>query len=179
MARAAAKRYARAVFELATEQGRVEEWARRLAAVRDVLAQPDAERVLANPSVPTARRQEAVAALLGDSAGPEGVNLGRLLVGASRLDELDGIVEEYERLADEAAGRVRAIATTAVPLAAADADKLETSLSRRLDREVRLDTRVEPAIIGGLVLRIGDRVIDASVATRLQQLRRRLAGVQR
>ncbi len=49
--------------------------------------------------------------------------------------------------------------------------------SRRLGREVRLDTQVEPAIIGGLVLRIGDRVIDASVAARLQQLRRRLAGV--
>jgi F-type H+-transporting ATPase subunit delta len=177
MAGAAAKRYARAVFELAREQGQVEEWGGRLLAVRDVLAQPEAMRILANPSIPMPRRQGAVTALLESTVGPEGVNLGRLLVGADRLDILDGIVEEYQRLADEAAGRVRAIATTAVPLAPSDADKLEVSLSRRLDREVRLDTRVEPAIIGGLVLRIGDRVIDASVATRLQQLRRRLAGV--
>lgn len=177
MAGAAAKRYARAVFELASEQDQVEEWAQRLVQVRDLLAAPEALRVLANPSIPMQRRLDAVTALLGSSAGPEGVNLGRLLVGAGRLGDLDGIIEEYGLLADAAAGRVRAVATTAVPLASADADKLEASLSRRLDRQVRLDTRVEPAILGGLVLRIGDRVIDASVAARLQQLRRRLAGV--
>ncbi len=72
---------------------------------------------------------------------------------------------------------MRAIATTAVPLSRSDADRLEQGLSRRLGRQVRLDSRVDRGIVGGLVLRIGDRVIDASVASRLQQLRRRLAGV--
>ena len=69
------------------------------------------------------------------------------------------------------------MATTAVKLSAVDADKLEVDLTRKLGREVRLDVNVDRRIIGGLVLQIGDRVIDASVATRLQQLRRRLAGV--
>lgn len=177
MAGAAAKRYARAVFELAKEEGQVEEWSRRLVTVRDVLAQPEARRVLANPSIAATRRQEAATAVLRPAVDAQGVNLGKLVVGANRVDDLDGMVEEYERLVDEDAGRVRALATTAVPLTRTDADKLEASLSRRLDRQVRLDTRVEPAILGGLVLRIGDQVIDASVATRLQQLRRRLAGV--
>src|SRR2546430_14182260 len=177
MAGAAAKRYARAVFELAREEGQVEEWARRLGDARDVLAQPEARRVLANPSIAAARRREAATAVLQAVTDDQGVNLGKLLVGAGRMDDLDGIIEEYERLVDDDAGRVRALATTAIPLSRSDADKLEASLTRRLDRQVRLDTRVEPAIIGGLVLQIGDRVIDASVATRLQQLRRRLAGV--
>jgi F-type H+-transporting ATPase subunit delta len=177
MAGAGAKRYARAVFELAREEGQLEEWAQRLAAVRDVLTRPEARMVLANPSIAVQRRQEAAAALLERRVGPEGLNLARLVVGANRLDDLDGIIEEYGRLVDDEAGRVRATATTAVPLGRADADRLVSSLSQRLGREVRLDARVDPAIIGGLVLRIGDRVIDASVATRLQQLRRQLAGV--
>jgi F-type H+-transporting ATPase subunit delta len=176
MAGAAARRYARAIFELARDEGEIDAWAQRLAAVRDVLGQPEARIVLANPSIAVARRQQAAAAVLGDSVQAEGVNLARLLVGANRLDDLGGIIEEYGRLADEHAGRVRATATTAVAMSPQDADALTTDLARRLGREVRLQPHVDPTIVGGLVLRIGDRVIDASVAARLQQLRQRLAG---
>jgi F-type H+-transporting ATPase subunit delta len=177
MAGTGAKRYARAIFELAKEEGQVEEWARRLSVVRDVLTQPEARAVLANPSIAVQRRQDAAAELVEGNAGREGANLAKLLIASRRIGDLDGIIEEYHLLADEDAGRIRATATTAVPLERTDAEQLEASLARRLGRQVRLDTRVEPAIIGGLVLRIGDRVIDASVATRLQQLRRSLAGV--
>ena len=176
MAGAAARRYARAIFELATEQGQVEEWAGRLATVREVLELPEVRNVLANPSIAVQRREEAVAALLGDRVGVEGVNLGKLLVGAGRVDDLDGIVEEYGRLADEAAGRVKADVTAAVELTPEEAERLARDLSRRLGAEVRVTATVDRAILGGLVVRLGDRVIDASVATRLQQLRRKLAG---
>jgi F-type H+-transporting ATPase subunit delta len=176
MAGSGAKRYAKAIFELAREESQVDSWARRLQVVREVLSYPEARAILANPSIDVRRRQEAVTALLDGRIGPEGLNLARLLVGAHRIDDLDAIVEEYGRLADEDAGRVRATATTAVPLSRAETSNLVASLSRRWGREVRLDTRVDPAIIGGLVLQVGDRVIDASVAARLQQLRQRLAG---
>ena len=177
MAGSAARRYARAIFELATEEGQVDAWHQRLVVVRDVLANPEARTVLANPSIPAQRRQEAATALLEDRVGRQGVNLAKLLIGANRLDEVDTIVEEYVRLADEAAGRVRATAVTAIPLSGVDAANLVAGLSNKLGREVRLQASVDPAIIGGLVLQIGDRVIDASVATRLQQLRRQLAGI--
>ena len=177
MAGSGAKRYARAIFELAKEDGQVDQWTRRLEVVQEVLTTPEAMRVLANPAIAAQRRQEAAAALVEPFVEPAGVNLARLLVGANRLRDMPGIMEEFQHLADEDAGRVRATATTAVPLAPADAEQLQASLSRRLGRDVRLDARVDGAILGGLVLRIGDRVIDASVATRLQQLRRRLAGV--
>jgi F-type H+-transporting ATPase subunit delta len=176
MAGAGARRYARAIFELAREEGEVDAWAQRLVRVRDVLVHPEARAMLTNPSIAAQRRQEAAATLLGDRAGPEGVNLAKLLVGAGRVADVDGIIEEYGRLADEEAGRVRATATTAVPLDGADAGRLVTALSDKLGREVRLDARVDPAILGGLVLQIGDRVIDASVATRLRQLRSRLVN---
>ncbi len=177
MAGAAAKRYARAIFELAKDERQVEQWAKRLQVVRDVLTRPEVTSILVNPSIAVQSRQDLVTALLQEHVAQEGVNLGRLLVGASRVGDLDRIIEEYQLLADAGAGRVRAIATTAVPLSRSDADRLEQGLSRRLGRQVRLDSRVDRGIVGGLVLRIGDRVIDASVASRLQQLRRRLAGV--
>lgn len=176
MAGAAAKRYARAIFDLAAEEGQVEDWGRWLADVRQVLTEPAMRAVVANPSIAVQRRQEAVARVLDDRVGPEAVNLARLLVGADRVDEVDAVAEQFGRMADDAAGRVRATATTAVPLDPSEADKLVGELSNELGREVRLDVRVDPAIIGGLVVQIGDRMIDASVATRLQQLRRRLVG---
>ena len=177
MAGSAPKRWARAIFELAVEEGQLERWADRVAVVRDLLTRPEARTVLANPSIAAPHRQETAAALVEAAhAGREAANLARLLVGANRIADLDAIVEEYGRLADEAAGRVRATATTAVPLGRQDADRLAESLSQRLGREVRLEALVDPRIVGGLVLRIGDRVVDASVATRLYQLRRHLAS---
>jgi F-type H+-transporting ATPase subunit delta len=176
MAGAAARRYARAIFELARDEGQFQEWAERIAGVREVLSVPEVRAVLMNPSISRQERQAAVTAFL-EGTGPESSNLGKLLVGAGRVDEIAAIEEEYGRMVDEAEGRVRATATTAVELSPNDRDGLARSLSKQLGREVRLTAAVDPTIVGGLVLRFGDHVIDASLATRLQQLRRKLAGV--
>jgi F-type H+-transporting ATPase subunit delta len=176
MAGAAARRYARAIFELAREEGRFDEWGERLAKVREVFAAPEVQEFLINPSIGREQREEGVQSLLGDRIGPEGVNLGKLLVGAGRVDQVDEIEREYQHLVDEAEGRVRAAATTAVTLPPEDYERLQSRLSKRMGKEVRLTADVDPAILGGLVLRIGDHVIDASLAARLRQLRRKLAG---
>ncbi len=176
MARARARRYAKAVFELAQEEGDVAGWANRLEEIRSVLTDPSARQALFNPVIPTARRVEVMGDLVTGAMGREGGNLARMLVAAGDPELIEGVVEEFTRLADEAAGRVRATATTAVDLTPEDRDRITAELSRRLGREVRLDVRVDPSIIGGMVLQFGDRLIDASVATRLQQLRRRLAA---
>ncbi|MEA2643800.1 MAG: F-type H+-transporting ATPase subunit delta, partial [Chloroflexota bacterium] len=83
--------------------------------------------------------------------------------------------DEFEILADAAAGRVRATVTTAVELDHAERDKVAQELSQRLGKEVRMTVVVDKGILGGLKLQYGDHLIDASVATKLQQLRRRLA----
>jgi F-type H+-transporting ATPase subunit delta len=181
MAGAAAKRYARAIFGLAQEEGKregqQEAWADRLALIRAAFSSPDLRRVLENPTTSVEGRQEAAALVLGEKADRETLNLARLLVELDRVDIVGEIAEEYAVLSDEAAGRVKATATAAVELTEAEKEKLAARLSARLGKEVRLTTRVVPAILGGLVVQTGDRVIDASLATRLQQLRRRLAGV--
>ncbi|HEV3405654.1 MAG TPA: F0F1 ATP synthase subunit delta, partial [Candidatus Dormibacteraeota bacterium] len=81
---------------------------------------------------------------------------------------------EFQRLSDDAAGRVRATATTAVELSTDVRDDIRRDLSERLNKDVRLSVVVDPRILGGLRLQFGDHVIDATVATRLAQLRRRL-----
>jgi len=173
VATAAAKRYARAVFELAHDEGQVEAWGSRLAQMSEVLSDPELTRVLTNPTISTEQRMALVSDLFD---GDEATNLAKLLIESDRVREVEAIATEFRRLTDEAADRLRATVTTAVELSSNDRDRVAGELSRRLGKEVHLDVLVDPAILGGLKLQYGDRLVDASVATRLQQLRRRLAA---
>ena len=175
MATAAARRYARAVFDLALEEGKVAEWGNRLEKVRDLLSDAEVAAVLTNPTVAAERRMQLVSGT-PHVLDPQATNLAMLLIESDRVRDVVGIEEEFQRLADEAAGRVRATVTTAIDLSATDRDRVVAGLSKRLGKDVRLTVLVDPGILGGLKLQYGDRLVDASVATRLQQLRRRLAA---
>lgn len=172
MATAAAKRYARAAFELAGEQGRIDEWRAQLAALRDVMTEPRVAQVMSNPTIPAARRMELIT--VDEGFSPEVVNLAHLIVESRRVRDIAAVVEAFDELADAAAGTIRATVTTAVELPADERDELSRKLSERLGKQIVLSAEVDPHVLGGLKLQYGDRLIDATVATRLQQLRRRL-----
>ena len=174
MATAAARRYASAAFELAQEDGQIAEWSHRLALVSDLLSDPRVASVLTNPTIAVARRMELISAAPHE-LDREATNLARLLIESNRVGEAAGVAEEYEALADAAAGRVRATVTTAVELDPEEREKLARRLSQQLGKEIRIASVVDKRILGGLKLQYGDRLIDASLSTRLQQLRRRLA----
>ncbi len=175
MATAAARRYAKAVFELAQQDGQLEQWGRRLASMRELFADREVAAVLKNPTIATERR-EALVATSPQLIDEEASNLARLLIESNRIDEAAAIEEEFERLTDEAAGRVRAVVTTAIELGARDRERVAEELSKQLKKDVRVTLVVDPRIIGGMRLQYGDRVVDGSVAARLEQLRRRLAA---
>ena len=172
MATAAAKRYARASFDVATDEKRVDLWLTQLTALSAVMSEPSVVAVLTNPTLPTEQRMRLISA--DEGFDPHVVNLARLLIESNRVREIGGVVEEFVDLADSAAGRVRAVVTTAIELQPQDRDEISKQLSSRLGKEVALRTQVDPRVLGGLRLQYGDRLIDATVATRLQQLRRRL-----
>jgi len=175
VATAAAKRYAKAVFELAQDEGNVDQWQRRLTRVRELFDDPATAAVISNPTIPSEQR-EALVSGEPHVLDREATNLARLLIESSRIGDAAEIDEEFQRLADEAAGRVRATLTTAIELEAQDRDHLARELSRRLEKDVHISLVVDPRILGGMKLQYGDRIVDASVATKLEQLRRRLAA---
>jgi len=172
---AAAKRYAKAVFELAEQDADIEGWSQRLARIRELFSEPDVAAVLSNPTIANEQRESLVV----DSPhllDQEATNLARLLIESGRIHEMADIEDEFQRMADDAAGRVRATLTTAIELDTPDRERFARELSKRLEKDVRLSVVVDPRILGGLRLQYGDRVVDATVAARLQQLRRRLAA---
>lgn len=175
MASGSAKRYVQAVVDIAREQGSFDAWQRDLHTLRAVVSDADVRGFLENPSVQSARKKQAVDAMLG-GAQPEARNLVHMLIDRRRT----GIIQDLSDLFDEAALAQKGIAlvdvTTAEPLDDASQTLVRDHLSRLLGKRVELRLREDPAIIGGFVARAGDQVIDGSVVNQLRRLRARLAA---
>jgi F-type H+-transporting ATPase subunit delta len=175
--RTAATRYARALLDVSVkEQGDLERVSHDLAAWVDLLAHyPALEKVLLNPAIPVARKEATVAELnarLGTS--PVLAKLVALLAGRDRLVLLPDLLASYrDRLLDHQ-NVVRAEITTAAPLPADRATAIERQLAAVTGRTVTMATKTDPAIIGGVVARIGSTVYDGSVTTQLRNMKRRL-----
>ncbi len=145
------------------------------ALVADVLAgRPEVERFLASGAVSRKAKAAVLEAAFGSGVSDVLRNFLGVLNQNNRLGLLRAIAAAYRRLRDEAAGRVRVTVTTAVPLTDEQAQKLRQTLSARLKAEPILEARTDPDLLGGLVVRVGDRVYDTSVRTRLETLRNHL-----
>ena len=172
--RQAAKRYAQAAFAIARDGDAVAEWRADLDDVAAVLADSDAAGWFAAPRVPVADRQAALERAL--EVGPLALNLGRLLIAKGRTLEAREIADAFNRLADEHEGLAQAEITTAVPLQPDQVAAMEQRLGEALGKQISATAGVDFDIIGGVVLRIDDHLIDGSVRTRLRRLRQELSG---
>lgn len=175
MASGAAKRYVQAVVELAREQGSFDAWQRDLGTLRAAVSDPTVQSFLENPSIQASDKDKVLDSALGE-ASPEARNLAHMLVARGRT----GIIQDLADLFDEAVLAEKGIAlvdvTTAEDLDAAGQDVVREQLSRLLGKNVQLRLHVDPSIIGGVVAKSGDRVIDGSVVNQLRRLRARLAA---
>ena len=169
-----ARRYADAYFTLARDAGEIDAWGRDLSHVAEALTNAEVASALANPRLSIAERSRLAMDLL-KGVPDHARNLARLLVERSRTDVLPQVVEHYQRLADRASGLVRAEVITAVELDDKLKRQIASTLERKLGTSVKTEVRQDPSILGGMVVRIGDRVIDDSVRTHLQQLQASLA----
>jgi F-type H+-transporting ATPase subunit delta len=169
-----ARRYAEAYFSLAQEAGDITGWRQQLAGVAETLGDPAVGDALGNPKTSLSQRVGAGLELL-DGAAPQARNLARLLIERRRVGIAGEILSHYDALTDKASGVVRVEVTTAVPADAALEQRIRDSLSTQLGSDVQTTVRSDPSIVGGLVIRIGDRVIDDSLRTHLQQLQAALA----
>jgi F-type H+-transporting ATPase subunit delta len=178
--RAAASRYARALFDVALKaRGGLEQIEEQLAAFVELFTEyPLLERVLLNPAVPVGRKRAAVSELTGRlGVTPVLAKLLLLLAERDRLVLLPDLLSTYrDRLLDHH-HVVRAEVTTVAPLTAERAQEIERRLAQVTGRIVTVTSRVDPAIIGGVIARIGSTVYDASVTRQLEKIRIRLEGV--
>jgi F-type H+-transporting ATPase subunit delta len=169
---AAARRYARALFALARESSRTAKVKRDLDDLAKLFAKHAALRdALFRPIHPAGQRRrvfEAIAKRLKTS--PTVRRFCAVLIDHRRLGELPEIRAEFERLVDEAAGRVRAQVQSASPLRAAQKKRLQAALSARTGRDVEIEVAVDPLLIGGVVARVGDLVFDGSLRSQLERL---------
>ncbi len=170
----AGRRYAEAAFELATRDDALDAWADGLALAARFASDEDVVRVVDNPSVPHADRQATVARLL-EGRVPTGVlNLGRLLATRGRFGAFTTIAVEYLRLLNRRRGIVEAVVTSAAPLTTDETDALRGRIGVMTGSAVDLRTEIDEALIGGITVRVGDQLVDASIRGRLERLRDQL-----
>jgi F-type H+-transporting ATPase subunit delta len=168
-----ARRYAAGIFRLAQEEKAIDTWRAELAKLDELLQDDVLVAAFQNPAVGVKRRME-LAHLLEPELRPETENLLRLLVEHYRTREIHRIREEFERLADEAAGIVHATVTTAIELDQDDRRRYEQALGRKIGRKVSVNFVTQPAIVGGAAIQIADHLVDGTVRTQLVRLRQEL-----
>jgi F-type H+-transporting ATPase subunit delta len=170
-----ARRYAQAVFDIAREKKELDKWQYDLNKVTALIGDATVMALLENPKVPF----EAKAKLLsGQLSGiePLVLNLVYLLVSRGRLGMLGDIAREYQLLLDDYRGIERAEVTTAIALDDKDIAELEERLGEMVGKKVMVEARVDRDLIGGMVARVGGKLLDGSTISKLMAMRKVLAG---
>jgi F-type H+-transporting ATPase subunit delta len=168
-----AGRYATALFELALESNALAAVEKDLDGFAGLLAESaDLTRLIRSPVFAADDQARAVGAVL-DRAGISGLvgNFIRVVAGNHRLFVMPAIITEFRRLLAENRGETTAEVTSAEPLNDRHVGELKAALKAALGKDVTLDTRVDPALIGGLIVKVGSRMIDGSVRTKLNSLK--------
>jgi F-type H+-transporting ATPase subunit delta len=172
-----ARRYARALLDVATETGRADAVSEQLSSFSGAFSQNrELADVLFNPAYTREQRARVVEALL-KALGPVEPVLGntlRLLVDRNRLVYLPDIARLYRDMADAQAGRLRGHVTSAVPLSTDALQKLAGTLKELTQRNVVLEARVDPDVLGGVAAQVGSTLYDGTLRTQLEQMRREL-----
>jgi F-type H+-transporting ATPase subunit delta len=179
--RAAAIRYARALFDVVLAEGDIERAQDELQQFANLVAGSEPlTNVFGNPAIPAARKRAVVAAVLQRSGLPAGPvsKVILLLADRDRLMLLGDVARAYRERVMEHQRVVRGEVTTAAPVAPDALRRIEQGLERATGRRVILDARVDPSLIGGAVTRIGSTVYDGSVTRQLENMKRALIDRQ-
>jgi F-type H+-transporting ATPase subunit delta len=170
-----AKRYARAVYEIALEQDSLDQWMDDLKSIQVFFQQPEVAAYLSDVKLQFENKKTLISRAL-QGLRPVALNLAYLLVSRGRIDVIGEVVTEYEKLVNQQRGIEVVEVKTAVPLDEEEKKRLSDRLAAITGKKVILQIGVDPDIIGGLVAKIGDKVIDGSTKAKLIALKAKLAG---
>jgi|TARA_B110000902_G_scaffold266241_2_gene353237 F-type H+-transporting ATPase subunit delta len=165
-----ARPYAKAAFEFARDNDALAQWSKTLSLAAQITQQQQVAQLLSSPSLTSGQMAETFGGLLGDDLTTKAANFIGALAMNKRLLLLPYISEQFQALKAQQEQTVNVEVTSAFELSEAEAAQLTKALSANLSREVNLSSTVDTNLIGGVVVRAGDMVIDGSVRNKLAQL---------
>lgn len=173
-----AGRYASALFELAKEASQVSEVESDLAKFQTMYDESeDLRRLVRSPVLAAEEQSTAIAALLGKAGiGGLAANFFKLIAANRRLFAAADMIKAYRALAAEARGEVPAEVTSAIPLSDDQMKALKETLKASVGKDVTLSTHIDPGLLGGLIVKVGSRMIDSSLRTKLQNMKTALSA---
>lgn len=173
--RIAVGRYARALLEVAAELNEVDKFENELKWIDSTLQEHKYLFLFfRSPVIEPKKKKELVDKVFAQNINLKLKNFLYLLIDKRRVGILEGIFEEYRKLADEYRGMVEARVQSAVPLSAARIETIKNNLERKLNKTVKIKSSIHPEIIGGLIVYTGSSIIDRSIKGRLKVLREQL-----
>ncbi|HZG87337.1 F0F1 ATP synthase subunit delta [Paenibacillus sp.] len=169
----AAKRYAKALFAVAQEKGLVEETKAQLDAVVDALtSSSDIQAFLEHPNIAASKKKEAIRTAISGKVNEYVLQTVQLLVDRGRAAAIGPVRDAYAAIADEALGRAVASVASAFELTAEQQQDIASKFSAITGKQVTVESVVDPSLLGGIRVRIGDTLYDGSLATKLAELER-------
>ncbi|HZU70984.1 MAG TPA: ATP synthase F1 subunit delta [Ktedonobacteraceae bacterium] len=168
------RRYAAAIFDIARKQNTVDRTLEDVQEIAQVFSNRKVAYLLMEPKVPAKRKETAVRQALASKVLPTSLNLALLVVQRALVEAMPNIARELERLVLDYKNEAKAQVTTAAPMDEAQRNSVKQALERRTGKTILMTTKVQPEILGGVVARVGDRVIDGSIRYRLSALRQQL-----
>ncbi|KQL46588.1 ATP synthase subunit delta [Brevibacillus choshinensis] len=169
MSSAVGKRYARALFDVASERGKIDQVEADLGAIVQAVEQnADLSKIMHHPHIAADAKIKLVDDLFKSHVGEESYNFLCVLIQNGREVELAEIYSSFVKLANDARGVADAIVTSAKPLTSEEQAELAEKFGQTLNKKLRLTAVVDPAILGGIVIKIGDRLYDGSLKTKLE-----------
>lgn len=170
-----AKRYAKALFDVAQQQNIVQDVEQQLRGLSGALEQ-DAEilKFLGYPNIDTARKLAVLKDALAGKISDAVLNTVELLVTRGRQEDIPGVYEAFTKIAGEATGQANATVYTAMQLSDSELEKVVAQFSKIVGKSIRAEQVVEPSLLGGVQVRIGDRLYDGSLSGKLARLEKTL-----
>jgi len=172
----AARRYADAAFEIGRADGSLDKWAADLGLFSELLGVRQVSALLEHPAVPYPEKERILRRIAGDGVSSEAVNLILLMVRRGRPRSVARMVEHFNERLRRERGIQRAENRSALPLADGERSSVAARLHELTHAEIEISEQVDASLIGGIAVRIGDQLYDASVRSRLERLRARLTA---
>lgn len=173
-----AGRYAQAIFEIALEGKELDRWQSDLSKISAMTEENQLVTFLESPRFPFDDKVKIIAERLS-SVNPLALNLVYLLVSRDGLRMVNKIAEEYGRRLDRYRGIERAEVTTAIPLGEDDERRLAGDIGTLIDKKVVLKSGVDSSIVGGMIVRVGGKLLDGSTHARLEALKRQMVRLEK